>query len=67
MQEQITELSSKQREEMGAFGTEANYKAAVQQFVDAWLDAYKQTGSGLDALQDTFNDFYENVVKQQLL
>lgn len=67
LQEQITELSSKQREEMGAFGTEANYKAAAQQFVDAWLDAYKQTGSGLDALQDTFNDFYENVVKQQLL
>ena len=67
LQEQITELSSKQREEMGAFGTESNYKAAAQQFVDAWLDAYKQTGSGLDALQDTFNDFYENVVKQQLL
>lgn len=67
LQEQISELSSKQREEMGAFGTEANYKAAAQQFVDAWLDAYKQTGSGLDALQDTFNDFYENVVKQQLL
>ena len=67
LQEQITELSSKQREEMGGFGTEANYKSAAQQFVDAWLDAYKQTGSGLDALQDTFNDFYENVVKQQLL
>ena len=67
LQEQITELSSKQREEMGGFGTEANYKAAAQQFVDAWLDAYKQTGSGRDALQDTFNDFYENVVKQQLL
>ena len=67
LQEQISELSSKQREEMGGFGTEANYKAAAQQFVDAWLDAYKQTGSGLDALQDTFNDFYENVVKQQLL
>lgn len=67
LQEQITELSSKQREEMGGFGTEANYKAAAQQFVDAWLGAYKQTGSGLDALQDTFNDFYENVVKQQLL
>lgn len=67
LQEQITELSSKQREEMGAFGSEANYKSAAQQFVDAWLDAYKQTGSGLDALQDTFNDFYENVVKQQLL
>lgn len=67
LQEQISELSSKQREEMGGFGTEANYKAAAHQFVDAWLDAYKQTGSGLDALQDTFNDFYENVVKQQLL
>lgn len=67
LQEQITELSSKQREEMGGFGTEVNYKAAAQQFVDAWLDAYKQTGSGLDALQDTFNNFYENVVKQQLL
>lgn len=67
LQEQIDELARKQREEMGGFGTEANYKSAAQQFVDAWLDAYKQTGSGLDALQDTFNDFYENMVKKQLL
>lgn len=67
LQEQIDELARKQREEMGGFGTEANYKSAAQQFVDAWFDAYKQTGSGLDALQDTFDDFYENMVKKQLL
>lgn len=67
MQKQIIELQKQQREEMGAFGSEANYKSAAQQFVDAWFDAFKQTGSGLDALQDTFNDFYENIVKQQML
>ena len=66
-QEQIIELQKQQREEMGGFGTEANYKSAAQQFVDAWFNAFKQTGSGLDALQDTFNDFYENIVKQQML
>ena len=66
-QEQIIELQKQQREEMGGFGTEANYKAVAQQFLDAWLNAFKQTGSGLDALQDTFNDFYENIVKQQML
>lgn len=67
MQKQIIELQKKQREEMGGFGTEANYKAAAQQFVDAWYDAYRSTGSGLDALQDTFDDFYDNIVKKQLL
>ena len=67
MQKQIIELQKKQREEMGAFGSEANYKSAAQQFVDAWYEAYKSTGSGLDALQDTFNDFYDNIVKKQLL
>ena len=67
LQEQIDELARKQREEMGGFGTEANYKSAAQQFIDAWFDAFKQTGSGLDALQDTFYDFYENMVKKQLL
>lgn len=67
MQKQILELQKKQREEMGAFGSEANYKSAAQQFVDAWFDAFKQTGSGLDALQDTFDDFYDNIVKKQLL
>lgn len=66
-QEQIIELQKQQREEMGGFGTEANYKAVAQQFVDAWFNAFKQTGSGLDALQDTFNDFYDNIVKKQLL
>lgn len=34
-------------------------------WVDAWLDAYKETGDGLDALNQSWDDFYENLVKKQ--
>lgn len=67
MQKQIAEIHKKNLEAMGGFGSAEQYKSAAEQFVDAWFDAYKQTGSGLSGLQDTFEDFYENIVKKQML
>ena len=67
MQKQIAEIQKKNIADMGGFGSAEQYKSAAEQFVDAWFDAYKQTGSGLSGLQDTFEDFYENIVKKQML
>ena len=67
MQKQIAEIHKKNLEAMGGFGSAEQYKSAAEEFVDAWFDAYKQTGNGLSGLQDTFEDFYENIVKKQML
>lgn len=53
-------------EELGAIG-EDNYKSAAQNFIDAWLDAFLETGDGLDALNGEFDEFFNDMIKKQLL
>lgn len=50
--------------EVGGLGTDS-YKDAAQGFVDAWYDAFKETGDGLEGLRDNFNEILENMVKRQ--
>lgn len=35
-------------------------------WVDAWLDAFKETGDGLDSLQKSWDEYYENLVKKMV-
>ena len=42
-------------------------KNATEEFVDAWMEAYKETGDGLDALEGKFNEFLENTIKKQIV
>ena len=51
---------------LGGFGDEASMKDAAQDFIDSWLDAYKETGDGLDALTDKWNEYIENVIANQM-
>lgn len=37
----------------------------ANEWVDAWLDAYEESGDGLDALNDSWDDFYKNLIKKQ--
>ena len=38
---------------------------ATRGFVDAWYDAYKEAGDGLEGLHENFNDMFANILKQQ--
>jgi methyl-accepting chemotaxis protein len=38
---------------------------AARGFVDAWYDAYKEAGDGLEGLNENFNDMFANILKQQ--
>ena len=39
--------------------------SAADGFVDAWLEAFKETGDGLKGLEDNFNEMMLNIVKRQ--
>lgn len=39
--------------------------SAADAFVDAWLEAFKETGDGLQGLEDNFNEMLLNLVKRQ--
>lgn len=39
--------------------------STARSFVDAWYDAFKETGDGMKGLEDNFNEMLLNMVKQQ--
>lgn len=51
--------------EAGGLGGE--YKDAAQGFVDAWMQAFRETGNGLDALNEHFEDFLWDIAGKQVL
>lgn len=54
-EEMITELG-------GSF----DVKSVADQFAQAWMDAFKETGNGLKGLQEEFDDFLMNLIVQQM-
>ena len=52
-------------ERIEAQGSTTDYLSEAQNFVSAWLDAYKETGNGLDALTDQWDEFIENLFVKQ--
>lgn len=62
--EKEKELREARYEAMGSVG-ESGVRTEAENFVSAWLDAYKETGDGLDALKDHWDEFFENLVLKQ--
>lgn len=66
-QEQIKENMEQFYEDMGGFGSAENYKSAAEDFIDAWYSAFKETGNGLEGLKEQWNEYFDNIIKKQLL
>lgn len=64
LSESWEESKKSQLEDMGGV---TDFRDATSGFVDAWYDAFQETGNGLDGLRDNFRDFFKDVVKQQAL
>lgn len=54
-------------ESLGGFGGASGMKEAVEEWTDAWYEAFKETGDGLSGLEDSFEEFFENIVKKTLM
>ena len=52
---------------LNGFGSKTAMQSSAQQFADAWLSAYKETGDGLDALNEQWDEYIENVIAKQLM
>ena len=52
---------------LDSMGGVTDYKSAAQEFVDAWVDAFQETGDGLSGLQENFREFFDNVIKQEAM
>lgn len=51
-------------EDWGSYGSES-LRSAGEDFVSVWLDAFKETGDGLEALNGKWDEFFENLVLKQ--
>lgn len=67
LNEKLKELEAERVKTLGGFGDIDAMKSATEEFVDAWMEAYKETGDGLDALEGKFNEFLENTIKKQIV
>lgn len=65
--DRIQELEEQFISDLGGFGSKENVKSAAQEFADAWLEAYMETGDGLDALSDKWDEYIQNIVAKQLM
>ena len=63
----IKEAEETLTEQLGGFGSEANYKSAAEAFAEAWIDAFNENSDGLEALNDKFNEYFNNLLKKQLM
>jgi hypothetical protein len=64
LQDDLAELKEQRITDLGGFG-ESNYRSVAEDFVSAWLDAYKETGDGLDDLNDKWQEYMENLFLKQ--
>ena len=44
---------------------QSDYLSSSEEFVDAWLQAFRETGDGLSGLKDNFDDFFLNILTRQ--
>lgn len=65
--EAMLEAERERKEAVGGFGNQEDYKEASTAFVEAWLDAYRETGNGLKGLHEQFDEFFADMVQKQLL
>ena len=50
-----------------SFGGTYDYASIAEEWVDAWMQAFEESGNGLDALEDKFDDFIKNMIKKQVV
>ena len=59
------ELRQQYLTELGGLGSGSDVRSAAEGFVDAWIEAFGETGDGLSGLKEEFDDFMRNIVKKQ--
>lgn len=60
------EILDEERKYMGGIGGEEEYRSAAESFVQAWMDAFNETGDGLKGLEENFDDMINNLFLKQV-
>lgn len=63
----LKELEEQAITDAGGFGSDSDVKNAAQSFIDAWFEAYQETGDGLSGLNGQFDEFFNNLIRKQAM
>ena len=63
LEEQREQLKKDMVESLGGY---YDYRNVASDWASAWLDSFKETGNGLKGLQESFDEFIENLIVQQI-
>lgn len=63
----IEEAEQSLTEQLGGFGTKANYKSAAEEFAKTWVDAYNEGSDALEALNNKFDEYFNTMLTKQLM
>ena len=66
LNDSLEDLKESVTEAFGGIG-EKNYKSAAEEFSSAWLEAFNESENALDALNETFEDYFNTLLKKQIL
>lgn len=68
-EDEIEELEEERaeahREMIESLGGVEDYRSATREFVDAWVEAFNETGNGLQGLTENFREFFKNIILEQ--
>lgn len=64
LNEKMKELKESRYEAMGSLSDSGIFSES-EDWVDGWLEAYKESGDGIDALMDKWQEFFEALVIKQ--
>ena len=64
--EQATEIQTNLLTSLGGVDPD-DYASQAEAFADAWLAAFNETGDGMDALNEKWEDIINNMIKRQLV
>lgn len=53
------------KQRIEAMGSTTDYASEAENFVNAWLDAYREVGDGTEALKETWDEFIDNLFVKQ--
>lgn len=63
----LKELEDERINQLGGIAGGDAIHSTSQSFVDAWFEAFRETGDGLSGLEEQFDEVYMNLVKKQVL
>ncbi|CDW60527.1 hypothetical protein TTRE_0000891401 [Trichuris trichiura] len=63
----IEEAEQSLTEQLGGFGTKANYKSAAEEFAKTWVDAFNEGSDALEALNNKFDEYFNTMLTKQLM